>query len=481
MRPEQTQLIFSDRVMTGCSSDAIGPRLLEITDGLITRVDEIERSQIAAAVTPDAEVTDLGTHLVTPAFINSHTHLSMNVYRGIGLAAMAGNIVEDLYFHLESTLTAAEVRAFSRMGAYDCLLSGIGMVWDHYYHAQSVADALMDVGVTGVVAPTLQDLNGPGVQWLDQQWIATDAITHGRAYEKSGIYSALGPHATDTVSDSLWRKISDWAAKENIPIHAHVGQSIEEYERNITDYGCSPVARLGRLGVLASPVAFLLVHGQFVSRDDLGLLDKERHVLGHCPYSQVQFCFPAPVSIWQEAGIGIALGTDSGACNDTMNVQQELRLLAEGPTYRVTHSHLRRSFAEQSTQTTARSLDQFRVDERKNRTFMNDTHALLDTVWKTPGKIHPKVKCGQLRAGHLANLTVWNLEHPAIWPANDIQRSLAYADAAQALHGVMTKGVWRGKLGNFANSILNSDDFKQAQAEAVRRFDELKTRLGLKT
>tara|TARA_B100001093_G_C26510977_1_gene877494 strand:+ start:55 stop:612 length:558 start_codon:yes stop_codon:yes gene_type:complete len=183
--------------------------------------------------------------------------------------------------------------------------------------------------------------------------------------------------------------------------------------------------------------------------------------------------------MWMDAGLKVVLGTDSGACNDTMNVQQELRLLAEGPTYQVTHSELIQSFADQSTNAAGQLLDQRRVAERTKRRFLNEPYALLDTVWKTPGRLHPHVKCGQISDGYLANLAVWNLDHPAIWPANNIERSLTYSDAAQALYGVMTNGVWRGDLGHFAHSILNSDDYKQARTEADKRLNELKNRLGL--
>ena len=53
--------------------------------------------------------------------------------------------------------------------------------------------------------------------------------------------------------------------------------------------------------------------------------------LGHCPYAQAQFSYPAPIDAWLERSIDVVVGTDCGACNDTMNLQQELRLIAGGP------------------------------------------------------------------------------------------------------------------------------------------------------
>jgi hypothetical protein len=53
----------------------------------------------------------------------------MSAFRGIGgVAALSGNVVEDLFFHIESLVQPSDIRAFTRMGAYEALLSGTGVV-----------------------------------------------------------------------------------------------------------------------------------------------------------------------------------------------------------------------------------------------------------------------------------------------------------------------------------------------------------------
>ena len=68
------------------------------------------------------------------------------------------------FFRFEKHLSAADVRVFSRLAAFESALLGIGQVWDHYYYGFEVAEALREVGLGGVVAPTLQDLAGPGAE-----------------------------------------------------------------------------------------------------------------------------------------------------------------------------------------------------------------------------------------------------------------------------------------------------------------------------
>ena len=59
----------------------------------------------------------------------------------------------------------------------------------------------------------------------------TLAIHRNETLRDKGVVAALGPHATDTVSPQLWQTIAATAAAEQLPIHSHVAQSIEEFQR----------------------------------------------------------------------------------------------------------------------------------------------------------------------------------------------------------------------------------------------------------
>jgi 5-methylthioadenosine/S-adenosylhomocysteine deaminase len=158
--------LYSDRVVLD-DPLRVTPARIEIAGTRIREVTETSRAAL------DAGTVDLGDRLVSPAFVNGHTHLAMAAFRGLGSDDFAGNVVEDLFFRLESALTPEDIRAFARLGAYECLLSGVAVVWDHYYGGTAVAEALLDTGLSGVVAPTLQDLGGPGAGASEAQLDAT--------------------------------------------------------------------------------------------------------------------------------------------------------------------------------------------------------------------------------------------------------------------------------------------------------------------
>lgn len=426
---------------------------------------------------PDDTVVDVGEHLVTPAFVNGHTHLAMSALRGVGLDAMAGNIIEDLYFRIEALLTADDVRAFTRMGAAESLLAGVGAVWDHYYFGEAVAAGMADLGLTGVVAPTLQDLAGPGVGRLDAAFDATVALTDERWAER-GIFAACGPHATDTVSDGLWRRIGALADAHGLPIHAHVAQSVEEFERSMSRHGRSPVAWLGELGVLEAGAGMLLVHGLYVTEADLARLAPGQNVLCYCPFSQLQFGFPAAVEGWWKAGIPFTVGTDCGASNDSMSVQQELRLLASGRAFAVAPSPAGVRFRAQGEMSEAHALDALRRQRRTEQRALAEPQTLLDTVWRVPGALHPELAVGELRGGARANICIWDAEDPAWWPRTSPSRALTMGDIGTPW-GLMVDGRWIGERGDLRRSLLSGDDWREMRAEADGRLQALARRAGL--
>jgi cytosine/adenosine deaminase-related metal-dependent hydrolase len=119
--------VYSERVLVG-SHSKICAAVIDILGSTITKVTPTERKFLHPNIQVDH---DFGSSLITPAFVNSHTHLPMAALRGIeGTAsALSGNVVEDLYFTIEKQMSAGDVRAFARMGCYESLLCGVGFVW----------------------------------------------------------------------------------------------------------------------------------------------------------------------------------------------------------------------------------------------------------------------------------------------------------------------------------------------------------------
>jgi 5-methylthioadenosine/S-adenosylhomocysteine deaminase len=363
------------------------------------------------------------------------------------------------------------------MGAYECLLNGVGFVWDHYYFGRATANALQQVGLAGVVAPTLQDLAGPGIKWLERQWDETHHIASHDDFANAGIFAAYGPHATDTVSTDLWKRIAKEAKQTELPIHTHLAQSQEEYLKVFSREGKSPVQYLKNIGLLEKETAGLFVHGIFISKDELPLLATNNKALVFCPFSQLIFQFPAAVAEWEKAGVRWTVATDCVASNDSMNVQKELRYVAGLANMGVTYSPEHQRFLNTSGTESAKNVGDFRSSQQDLSMKFSDSEFLLQKLFLTSESLHPKFRVGRLSAGSLANLIVWDNTHPSMWPATQNLRTLAMGDTTQAIHNMMVAGKWVGKDGNFHNSLVHSSEYESSLREAEERLNALKNRL----
>lgn len=470
-------LIASRRVVLGGGEEAleIAPAGLRLEEGRIAEVRRLDREryaeQLAAWAGPlGGEVQDCRDRLVTPAFVNAHTHLALGFLRGAAPAGAArGNLVRELYFDVEPRLSPEDVRAFVRMGAWESLSQGVGLVWDHYYHGLAVAEALAETGLGGVVAPTLQDLGGPGVAEQRRQLDATQQIAGSEELAVQGIFAAVGPHATDTVSASLWREAADVARRLQVPVHAHLAQSLEEVRYSLDERGTTPLRWLAAAGLLEAAPRTVFAHCLYVSRPELALLDPGRDVLVFCPCAQLVFGFPADPLVWEEAGAPWVVATDCSPSNDSMNLQKELRHVAGQRSVGATWSSAYRTLlggggAEAAAEETWR--ERTRLFERGSEAARPE--ALLRRVWSLPGTLHPGFRAGVLAAGALANLVVWDLDHPAFWPDRGFQ-ALAMADTTQAIWGMWLAGREIGEAGDFQRSLVESDLYRAHLREAETR------------
>lgn len=425
----------------------------------------------ADAVAPGPTVHDYGDRLVAPAFVDAHTHLPLAFLRGAIPDAVPDDVVEDLFFAHEGRLTAADVRAFARMGAYDALLSGTGFVWEHYYHGAALAEALHDVGLAGAVAPTLQDLAGPGATDWPEQLEATRAIDQDARLLAAGIVAAVGPHATDTVSADLWERSLELAASAGLPVHCHVAQSLRELQRVIAREGRPPLAWLIERGVLERAPVALLVHALFCQEDELSALRDTRHRLVLCPSSQASFAFVAPFERWLRMGLEFVVGTDAAASSEASNVQAELRAVARGPGP-IGSAAFEKFFAH------GRLDDARAIWDARPRDRARAPAALLRRVWDGPGRLHPRVTSGVLEPGALASVVVWDVDHPAFWPGRDVLGTLARGCPTAAIHAMWVAGRRIGEDGDFAGSVVRSAAYRQARAEAVGRLTRVMNRPG---
>ncbi|MDQ2906598.1 MAG: amidohydrolase family protein [Ktedonobacteraceae bacterium] len=291
-----------------------------------------------------APVRDLGASMLMPQAVNAHTHLELTALAEMGQAYVADRSFTRWIVELVKTrrgITNDVLLEGARAGCAMLTTSATAVVGDISNRPISV-EPLLESGLYGVI---YHELIGPdpanAAQLLQggQEQVRRWRAEYGEEHIRFGITL----HTPYTVSAELFRITLPWVLEENIPFCIHVAESPAEAEfllqgsgeiatilyppdvravEWLSPTGHSPVRYLYDLGVLkARP---LLVHGVQVNRDDLDLLTEYNVPMVHCPRSNFLLnCGRMPIEAYLEAGVPMAIGTDSLGSSPSLSVWEE--------------------------------------------------------------------------------------------------------------------------------------------------------------
>ena len=288
-----------------------------------------------AAVGERRELDD-GEHfpecVILPGFVNAHTHLEYDVYAGfgdgLGFAEWIG-----LHVQRKSRIALEEMESIARLGALNCLRSGITAVGDCSFSG-AAATACADLGLRGTVY----------LEVFGETEAAIDALFEPMRERLENlppevIRIGISPHAPYTCTIDLYRG----CAELGLPMATHLAESDDETEFLRTGGGGWSsfaellVPPLGTTGIRALAEAGLLdsnmIAAHCVKADDeeIALLAEHDVAVAHCPRSNgILGCGVAPLGALRAAGIRVCIATDSPASTPSFDMFDELRAAIVG-------------------------------------------------------------------------------------------------------------------------------------------------------
>jgi cytosine/adenosine deaminase-related metal-dependent hydrolase len=313
------------RAVIATSSELVRDGGFVVERGWIAAILRTHGSVKRASAT--ARVLDLGDATLAPGLVNAHAHLELGALRGKlprgpDFAAWVRRVVA-----LRAGTGRRELAEAARRGADRALETG--------------TTALGDVDTTGAAAVGLA--GHPLRAWLYRE--ALDAQDPGRTAAALAHVSGprargerrrdgLSPHAPFTVSPALFRALGRLAAKRRLPVTMHWSETRAEIEW--LREGAGPLAKLlgpsprtsgldllESAGLLRAPLS--LVHGNHPARGEPERIARAGAVVVHCPHSHAWFeREPFPWKAYEARGVAVALGTDSLASNDDLDLRREM-------------------------------------------------------------------------------------------------------------------------------------------------------------
>jgi cytosine/adenosine deaminase-related metal-dependent hydrolase len=296
-----------------------------IEDGAVV----IEDGRIAA-VGSAADLGD-GTRyedaVLLPAFVNAHSHLEYAVYAGFGDSLT--DFAEWIRLHTERKRRIGweQYVAIARVGAAECLRSGIGTVGDCSF--------------SGAAAVAMDELGLRGIAYLEVFGADPDTALEEfeelrvRAAAHFGERVALGvsPHAPYSISPAVYHA----CAGLGLPVATHISESESEV-RYLLDGGgawemitwlvdppgTTGTRLLAREGLLRQNV--VAAHCVVVEAHEIALLAEHDVAVAHCPRSNAYVgCGIAPLRELRAAGLRVGIGTDGVSSTPSYDFFDELR------------------------------------------------------------------------------------------------------------------------------------------------------------
>ncbi len=288
---------------------------------------------------PELKVKRLGK-VILPRPVNAHTHLDLS---HVPFKAMPYPRWIPEHIVANAALRGLEA---AKDGLAGLRASGVAAFGDIVAKENVMEYLLTQSDVPGVAYWEILNANP---DQADEIMSATlERVRRWRKLEQGGVRLGLSPHTPFTVSAKLLQRLAEFARLEGLPLQIHVAEHPSELELFRTGKGAlaeslrvfslppfetswgrtpsaglSPIKYLAELRVLeAKPT---LIHAVNVSDEDVRIIAQYGCSVVSCPRSNHNLdCGTIPWKLFAKHGVELALGTDSSASGQSLDIREEV-------------------------------------------------------------------------------------------------------------------------------------------------------------
>ncbi len=329
----------------------------------------IEGERIAAVgdhVAADT-VEDLGNAAILPGLVNVHTHLEFSgLTKPLGKPGINFTDWIRLVDEYRSQIAGTDQNPIEKglQESARCGVTTIGEIAQADWPGSSILHHAADgTAFFELLAPTEERVKDA---WESVKRLLSNSEDSGFRVQGSGfVFNSipesqaadpkplnwrfgLSPHAPYSVHERLLEKMIELSVRRQIPLAMHLAETREEIlwmeeckgpiKDLLMDFGIDdPVTALqctrplDYLEMLAVASRVLIIHGNYLSRDEIGLLSDHAETMSavYCPRTHEYFGHDRyPLERMLRAGVTVCLGTDSRASSPDLDLLAEIRHVA---------------------------------------------------------------------------------------------------------------------------------------------------------
>jgi len=369
-----------------------------IADGAIiirgSRILAIGPTAIAAGYTAPKTI-DAAGDLVFPGLINTHTHASMTVFRGLG--DDVPDRLRRFIFPLEKNLIDRELVYWGALhGFIEMVEGGVTTAVDMYYFEDEVARAAKQIGIRGVLGQSILNFPTPDSP------VPYGGLAYARKFAAEWrddplITPALAPHSPYSLDAEHLRLVAEMSEELGLPVLMHVAEMTDEIATLRKERNQTPVEYLDSLGLLTPRL--VAAHCIFVTDSDIALLKARDVGVAHCIVANIKSAKGvAPALQMHDEGLRVGLGTDGPMSGNTLDLIGQLGYVAK-----------------------LHKLD------RKDRNVMPALKVVEMATLGGARALHREKDLGSLAPGKLADLIILDHNATNLVPLYDVYSALVYA------------------------------------------------------
>ena len=301
---------------------------VSIRDGRIAAVGDVAEAD-------HDTVIDARGGYVLPGFVQTHIHLCQTLFRGFADDMPLLEWLKTRVWPMEAAHTPSTLRASVRLAAAELLRTGTTSVltMETVHDTDVVFDTLADTGLRATVGKCMMDSDDDVPRRLQEKTrtsidesLSLKKRWHGAANGR--LRAAFAPRFAVSCSRQLLEAVAALSVSEQALVHTHAAENRDEvaFVQRMSG-GLSNLEYLADAG-LATP-QLCTAHCVWVTDAEQALMAERQVKVLHCPGSNLKLgSGVAPVAEMRARGISVSLGADGAACNNRLDMFDEMRLAA---------------------------------------------------------------------------------------------------------------------------------------------------------
>ena len=353
-------------------------------------IEDNKIKRIEKNINEDCEkVINASEKVVMPGLINTHSHISMSIFRETVDGLKTQDWLTQKIWPMEDKLTNEDIYYATMLSCIEMIETGCTCINDMYFTTEDIIKAALESGVRLQTTRTLMGHNKEDLIRLEE----LNNLLENYKYET--ITFNAGIHGLYTSNEEYVKKCVDFAEEKNLPIHMHFCENTQEREDIKRDYNVekpSDVIKRDFKGIHN-----ILAHSVKISDKDIENLKETNTYISHCPVSNLKLgCGIAPITKMVEEGLCVSLGTDGQGSGSNLDMFETMKFTAL----------LQKGINENPEDLPAYEVLKMATINGAKALKLNET--------------------GEIEEGKLADLIIINMEETITKPINNIFAEIVY-------------------------------------------------------